>query len=1004
MYRKVRIKKAPQARTGYQVQGALVNDVPAMGGKDYNAYIGKPQLSLSKYITAVPRDEANLEAEGGETVYGDINGDGMAEHKVIKGPRHSNGGVPLNLPDDTFIFSDTRSMRVKKPEILKMFGKGGGSYTPAELAKQYDVEKYRKILQDPNSDIIDRKTAELMIKNYTMKLGALALAQEASKGFPQGIPVVAQPYMEAHGLTIEDFIPREISNTVETLESKGLSEEANEVETEQSENQMAAQQLNQGQPVAAPMSEQEAMMQQQGMPDQGMPQEGMMRFGGPMAAYGMTMGGYDMPFAEYGMPMGGGNSQNYQGRERRIPASGPMFRRGGRLPKAQDGFEVDVTGMDQAAKDKALYTARRQNPGKDIIVIDGGKKSKLKYISGKPTETGTLDMSQWGTTDKAKSAAAQYALLEQQLNDPEILKKLYEETTAALKDKKSYLSKHGVQGKTWEERGMALPTEEQVKQQYLNHQKRNFMFQAKAVDPRLFTDSGQGLAAAEDILKLGALNPETGMPIASLDEAKKVKEYIRNTYGGKSKDGSGNIIDVSVNEVAGKLGVPLDASGNDRALQQATFHGYSKMIQNLGTYDADTQYKLRNFVPENVQAGVGDETSMGGLFNNKGVQVSPIDDFRAPEQSFYGNTTLGHLGMAGTYKFDYEPISAATCQCDDPNAAGYQAKDSSGKCPCDSKVEKQCPCQMADGTTVDTGVDPNTGECNPCTEDVPYDVEKPAPWWLQDTIKTAGAFGDLMGIKKYMPWSPGVDLETPRPTFLDPTRELAANAEQSNITNAALAQFAGPQALSARASSVQGTAAKNAADILSRYNNANVNLANQFETNIVNTRNQEAMLRQAAASKLYDQNTIANQQFDNSKLAMKNQLRNYYTNAITNRWQTDALNQMYPNYAVDPSVGGQMAFTGADQAFKKEASTGQTYFGIREQCKQELGAGATNQELENCAKNAAAAAGTMASGSGSEYQDRVNAVNTMYPQQPQGQKGGSVPGFVYADTVTPFLL
>ena len=101
---KVRIKKLPQAKTGYQVQGALVNDVPAMGGADYNAYIGKPKLIASKYITAVPRDEANLEAEGGETVYGDINGDGLPEQQIIKGPRHSAGGVPLSLPEDTFIF------------------------------------------------------------------------------------------------------------------------------------------------------------------------------------------------------------------------------------------------------------------------------------------------------------------------------------------------------------------------------------------------------------------------------------------------------------------------------------------------------------------------------------------------------------------------------------------------------------------------------------------------------------------------------------------------------------------------------------------------------------------------------------------------------------------------------------------------------------------------------------------------------------------------------------
>ena len=55
MLRRVRIKKLPQAKTGYQVRGSLYNDVPAMGGgADYNAYIGEPSLRASKYITAVP--------------------------------------------------------------------------------------------------------------------------------------------------------------------------------------------------------------------------------------------------------------------------------------------------------------------------------------------------------------------------------------------------------------------------------------------------------------------------------------------------------------------------------------------------------------------------------------------------------------------------------------------------------------------------------------------------------------------------------------------------------------------------------------------------------------------------------------------------------------------------------------------------------------------------------------------------------------------------------------
>ena len=90
---KVRIKRLPQARTGYQVRGGLVNDVPSMGGADYNAYIGEPNMKVSKTLKAVPREEANLEAEGGETVFGDLNGDGMPESKIIKGPRH-NGKKP----------------------------------------------------------------------------------------------------------------------------------------------------------------------------------------------------------------------------------------------------------------------------------------------------------------------------------------------------------------------------------------------------------------------------------------------------------------------------------------------------------------------------------------------------------------------------------------------------------------------------------------------------------------------------------------------------------------------------------------------------------------------------------------------------------------------------------------------------------------------------------------------------------------------------------------------
>jgi hypothetical protein len=182
---KVKIKKLPKARAGQQVNYGLYNTPAMMGGMN-----SKPsnEMSVAKTIGSVPRSEANLEAEGGETVVTDLTGIGIPQQYTITGPRHAQGGVPMYLPDKSFIFSDFNKMTLKDPNILSYFGKGGSKtkgFTPADIAKQYDINEYIKILNDPNSDKLSKQTAELMIKNYNLKLGALALAQESKKGFEE---------------------------------------------------------------------------------------------------------------------------------------------------------------------------------------------------------------------------------------------------------------------------------------------------------------------------------------------------------------------------------------------------------------------------------------------------------------------------------------------------------------------------------------------------------------------------------------------------------------------------------------------------------------------------------------------------------------------------------------------------------------------------------------------------------------------------------------------------
>ena len=1089
---KVKIKKQAKAKTGYQVDGSLYNDPATAGGADYNSNMGQPKLRESRYITADPREESNVEAEGGEIVYGDINGDNFPEAQIIKGPRHAQGGVPLNLPEDTFIYSDTRTMRIKDCEILQMFGKACGkkSYTPAELAKQYDINKYRVILEDPNSDAIDRKTAEIMIKKYVIKLGCLALKQESMKGFPQGIPAVAIPCMEMKGITEEQILPnQELTVLNDQLDKLNQSQEqgSNENMVEQ------AMGMNQGNPVAEPMQQQPPQLMQPAPPQQGMmgyggykaqygmeqpspdqmamqqqdPQQQMMMqimsevqaaleqgnppeqiiesllaneidpqtiaqmfiqlgmpqeevialvesvispqqppmtqeqmMQAPMAMYGLNMGGgsdmpfYDIPEAEYGM---------------NVEANPTSYQDGG-LPMAGNG--ITIKESDYATPEelnlalRKAYLKSRRTGEKIYVTRADGKTYEQRVSAGlHKTYTGS-DLPEWNNN---QVAAATFEAMAQTFNDLKVKAAFANRVRTVLQDQENY------KGKTrYDAAGNPLPPK--------YSKKYRDRFGIDPSDPNALTDDQiveQYLRMQERNLKTTTYKDKLGLPMFGSWMYKDADGNLRdfNSTGDKKGDKLGfkdlikqqdpNMSDAEIQQMYDKIknsgmtslkaistdmGIPMDWGAGqtdmnrEAYLQQAGFIAANQLMKDIeanpDNYDEETQLgllgitKMAGFQPYGVQVGFSDETGMGEM------NISPID-------AYYNNTSQGQIQGHHTVDFTDIPINELDCQCEDETAANYSPyKDANGNCTCNPPIDqKKCPCTYSDGSTVMLTPDAS-GNCPPCEEEQNVNVPGGyAPWWLQDTIKTTGAFGDLMGLKKYMPWAPGVDLETPRPTFLDPTRELAANAEQANIQTQGMAQFAGPQALSSRSSGIQGQAAKNAADVLSKYNNANVNIANEFELKATDIRNKESMLKQATSQRLYDQNTVANQQFDNAKLAMRNNLRNYYTNAITNRWQTDALNQMYPDYAVDPSVGGQMHHT---PNYRKPTPTsgGMTFQEAFEWCK------------NNGDNNPSACAQRMLSQQGKSSQTMAadpNMVGTMYGNQ-YSKYGGAVKpksGYVY---------
>jgi hypothetical protein len=234
---KIRLRPTGQEMMKYGGQSGLGMGLD-IGQRRVYTHMPKGKVDgVSNTLNPIPRDQANIEAEKGETAYGDMDGDGALEHFNIGGKRHVNGGTPLNVPEGSFIFSDTKKMIIKDPIILEKFGlsprKEG--YTPAEIAKKYDVNKYKAIMEDPNTDYVRKNTAQIMIKSFQKKLAELAIIQESMKGFPQGIPEIAkqtnpelaEKYAQEFGL-VEEGLEDE-ANEQEQVMERGMTEPEQEM-------------------------------------------------------------------------------------------------------------------------------------------------------------------------------------------------------------------------------------------------------------------------------------------------------------------------------------------------------------------------------------------------------------------------------------------------------------------------------------------------------------------------------------------------------------------------------------------------------------------------------------------------------------------------------------------------------------------------------------------------------------------------------------------------------
>lgn len=116
-----------------------------------------------EYAMGGPVTDPNAELEKQEVM---MQPDGTTDQ--VDGPSHEQGGVPVNVPAGTKIYSD----KLKLP---------GTKVTIAKLAEKFKTNKEEKVLDDDKATNTAKATAKLVAQTKQRKLDQLFQAQEAYK-------------------------------------------------------------------------------------------------------------------------------------------------------------------------------------------------------------------------------------------------------------------------------------------------------------------------------------------------------------------------------------------------------------------------------------------------------------------------------------------------------------------------------------------------------------------------------------------------------------------------------------------------------------------------------------------------------------------------------------------------------------------------------------------------------------------------------------------------------
>jgi len=156
---------------------------------------------------------------------------------------------------------------------------------------------------------------------------------------------------------------------------------------------------------------------------------------------------------------------------------------------------------------------------------------------------------------------------------------------------------------------------------------------------------------------------------------------------------------------------------------------------------------------------------------------------------------------------------------------------------------------------------------------------------------------NLASVKKATPFEPAVKLDRAETYYTDPSRALAANAEQMNAARQAAAMLTGP---AGRHSFNAGQYGANAANIIGQYAMQNVGIGNTAAQQNAAINNQQMQYDVQRTKRLYDAGVIGEQQYQNAMRQARAATLQAYTQGEENSANRFNLSQTQsPYFGVD---------------------------------------------------------------------------------------------------------